>query len=254
MPADAATVPTPTPAQLAWQQAELGVVFHYDLHVFTDEHYRQDHNRRTPIPDADIFAPERLDTDQWVQCAVDMGARFAILTASHETGFRLWQSDANPYCLKALSWGDGKRDLVAEFVDSCRRARIEPGIYMGTRWNSQLRLWDFRVTEQSPITQAAYNRMIEAEVEEICSRYGPLFELWFDGGAFGPAAGGPGRRPSSSACSPTACSTTTTTVPTRAGAARRAAPCRTRAGRACPSPAPAVRARPSASTPTISTC
>ena len=80
---------------------------------------------------------------------------------------------------------------VEEFVASCRRAGIEPGIYLGTRWNSHLGLWDFRVTEASPLTQAAYNRMIEAEVAEICSRYGPLFELWFDGGAFGPAAGGP---------------------------------------------------------------
>ena len=48
-----------------------------------------------------------------------------------------------------------------------------------------------KVTPGSPITQEAYNRMIEAEVEEICSRYGPLFELWFDGGAHGPKQGGP---------------------------------------------------------------
>lgn len=27
-------LPTPTPSQLRWAKAELGVVFHYDLHVF----------------------------------------------------------------------------------------------------------------------------------------------------------------------------------------------------------------------------
>ena len=27
------------------------------------------------------------------------GAKFAILTATHETGFGLWQSDVNPYCM-----------------------------------------------------------------------------------------------------------------------------------------------------------
>ena len=119
------------------------------------------------------------------------GARFAILTASHETGFRLWQSDANPYCLKAVQWGEGKRDIVAEFIASCRRFDIQPGIYLGTRWNAQLGVWDFKVTQDSPVTQENYNRLIEKEVEEICTRYGPLFELWFDGGAHGPKQGGP---------------------------------------------------------------
>jgi alpha-L-fucosidase len=190
-PAKDDNFPKPTSQQLAWQQAELGVVFHYDLHVFDEKHYNQGENRRHAIEDVDIFNPRQLDTDQWVKVAKDMGARFAILTASHETGFRLWQSDANPYCLKAAKWGDGKRDIVAEFIASCKKHGIKPGIYLGTRWNSHLGIRDFMITERSPITQAEYNTMIEEEVAEICSRYGPLFELWFDGGAHGPKQGGP---------------------------------------------------------------
>ena len=184
-------LPRPTPAQLAWQDAEIGVLISYDLHVFDEVHYRQPVNRRTPFPDPDIFRPTELDTDQWVRTAKAMGARFAILTASHETGFRLWQSDANPYCLKAVAWGQGSRDIVAEFVASCRRYGLQPGIYLGTRWNSRLGVLDFKVTERSPLSQAQYNDLIEKEVAEICSRYGELFELWFDGGAYGPDRGGP---------------------------------------------------------------
>ncbi|MCH5597023.1 hypothetical protein [Niabella ginsengisoli] len=29
-----AQIPVPSQSQIAWQEAELGVVFHYDLHVF----------------------------------------------------------------------------------------------------------------------------------------------------------------------------------------------------------------------------
>jgi alpha-L-fucosidase len=184
-------LPKPTPQQLAWQKAELGVVFHYDLHVFDDKHYNQNENRRHAIDDVNIFNPTQLDTDQWLDVAKDMGARFAILTASHETGFRLWQSDANAYCLKAVKWGGGKRDILAEFIASCKKHDIKPGVYLGTRWNSHLGIWDFKVTARSPVTQEEYNTVIEREVEEICSRYGPLFELWFDGGAHGPKQGGP---------------------------------------------------------------
>lgn len=47
--------PTPTPAQLAWQRAELGVVFHYELHVFDDKHYVQNDNRRNGATDPETF-------------------------------------------------------------------------------------------------------------------------------------------------------------------------------------------------------
>ncbi|MCF7973453.1 MAG: alpha-L-fucosidase [Phycisphaerae bacterium] len=183
--------PRPRPAQLAWQEAELGVLICYELHTFNEGRYNQAQARVTPITDANQFSPTDLDTDQWVKAARDAGARFAILTASHESGFRLWQSDVNPYCLKAVTWGDGKRDIVREFVTSCRKFGIKPGIYLGTRWNAQLGVYDFKVTDRSTISQDAYNRLIEKEVEEICTRYGPWFEFWFDGGAHGPDQGGP---------------------------------------------------------------
>lgn len=185
------TGPKPTAVQLGWQEAEFGVVFHYDLHVCADGRYVQSQNRVTPIEDTDFFAPEELDTDQWVRAAKAAGARFAILTASHETGFRLWQSDANPFSMKSLSWGDGKRDIVGEFHASCLKYGIKPGVYLGTRWNAKLGVYDFKVTERSTITQEEYNRLIEAEVLEICTRYGDWFEFWFDGGAHGPEQGGP---------------------------------------------------------------
>jgi len=185
-----ADTPRPSPPQLAWQEAELGLVFHFDLHIFDHVRYVQQQNRHMRF-DPDIFAPAELDTDQWVAAARACGARFAILTASHETGFRLWQSHANPYSLKSVRWGNGQRDIVGEFVESCRRADIRPGIYLGARWNGQLGVLDFQVTERSPLSQEEYNQLIEREVEEICDRYGELFELWFDGGIRAPVDGGP---------------------------------------------------------------
>lgn len=183
--------PLPTPTQLRWQQAEFGVVIHFDMHTFGEGRYVQRQARVTPVADVDVFAPAKLDCEQWVRAAKAAGARFAILTASHESGFRLWQSDANPYCLKALAWGDGKRDIIGEFHRACVKHGLLPGVYMGTRWNAQLGVLDFKVTERSELTQAEYNRLIEREVEEICTRYGPWFEFWFDGGAHGPDQGGP---------------------------------------------------------------
>lgn len=188
------SVPVPTQAQLTWQEAEVVAVFHYDLHVFDGEKYVQRINRVHPIEDHNIFNPERLDTDQWIRAVRAMGTKIAILTATHETGFALYQSDVNPYCLKALRWRDGKGDIVKEFVNSCRKYDILPGIYIGIRWNSFYGVHDFKVAGDDPLAinrQQRYNKMCEGMVEELCSRYGDLAIVWFDGGAHGPRQGGP---------------------------------------------------------------
>ncbi len=191
------TIPKPNASQLAWQQAEMGAVFHYDLHVFDGKEYQQgggSGNRTNPVPDYQIFNPEELDTDQWIRAARDAGFKFAILTATHETGFALYPSDVNPYSVRALQWRDGKGDIVGDFVNSCRKYGIKPGIYLGIRWNSFFGVHDFKVNGEGEFQknrQAYYNKMVEGMVTEICTRYGELFEIWFDGGASHPDLGAP---------------------------------------------------------------
>jgi len=189
--------PVPTPAQLAWQEAELGVLFHFDPRIFNADHGYQSLQPacRHPLKDAkayaDKFNPEKLDANQWVATAKAIGARFAILVVKHETGFCLWQSDANPFCLKNIPWRNGQADVLRDFVTACRREGIKPGIFTESRWNLQLGVYDHEVSPQSPLSQAEYNHLVEREVEELCTRYGKLFEIWFDGGIRTPAQGGP---------------------------------------------------------------
>ncbi|RLD93700.1 MAG: glycoside hydrolase family 29 [Bacteroidetes bacterium] len=183
-------IPLPSPEQLVWHEAELGVLVSYDLHVFDGKKYNQQQNRITPIPDINIFNPEQLDTDQWIRTAKAAGAKFAVLTATHETGFALYQSDVNPYCMKALKYREGKADIVEDFVNSCRKYDILPCIYVGIRWNSFLGVHDFRIEGESQFVknrQIAYKKMCEGMVEELCTRYGELFMIWFDGGADDPS-------------------------------------------------------------------
>lgn len=188
------TIPIPTQAQLNWQQSELVALFSYDLHVFDGVQYNQAYNRITPIPDINIFNPDQLDTDQWIRSVKDMGAKIAIITATHETGFALYQSDANPYCMKALKWKDGKGDIVRDFVNSCRKFGIQPGIYIGIRWNSFMGVYDFMMPNDGTVfqknRQAFYNKMCEDMTKELMTRYGDLAIVWYDGGGHGPELGG----------------------------------------------------------------
>ena len=189
------SIPLPNKTQMLWQDAELTALFSYDLHVFDGERYNQPKNRITPIIDHNIFNPTQLNTDQWIRSFAAAGGKVALLTATHETGFALYQSDVNPYCMKALKFQDGKGDIVRDFVSSCRKYNVKPGIYIGTRWNSFYGVHDFMVHNDSSQfaknRQIHYNRMMEKMTEELMSRYGELFMVWFDGGAHGPELGGP---------------------------------------------------------------
>lgn len=187
-------IPLPTAAQQMWQESELTALICYDLHVFDGQKYNQAYNRVTPIADINMFDPKELDTDQWVRSVCDMGAKIAILTATHETGFALYQSDVNPYCMKALKWRDGKGDIVRDFVNSCRKYGIKPGLFIGIRWNSFLGVYDFMMPKDGSKfqenRQAFYNKMCEGMTEELMSRYGELAIVWYDGGGHGPELGG----------------------------------------------------------------
>ncbi len=113
----------PTPEMLKWHDYELGLFFHYDIEVFQPE---WDFRNSEALPPASAWNPVMLDTDQWVRTAVAAGARYALLTAKHGTGFCLWPTKVHDYHVGNAAV---PRDVVGEFVASCRKYGIEPGLY-----------------------------------------------------------------------------------------------------------------------------
>lgn len=183
---------TPTHAQVAWHDMELGMFFHFDIPV-----YKQGWNWRTfkDFPDPNLYQPTKLDTDQWMEAAKAMGAKYAIFVAKHCSGFLQWQSDLYPYGVKQSSWRGGKGDVVAEFVKSCRKYGIKPGLYASVSANGYLNVDNPGLVNRGkggdPKAQAEYNRICEKMAEELWSKYGDLVEIWFDGGAIPANKGGP---------------------------------------------------------------
>ena len=90
---NATAIATPLLRQVRWQDYELGIVYHFDLDVYMPGGHHHENSRLIPL-DPNLYQPERLDTDQWMEAAVSMGARYAILTATHHQGVsrRIWIS------------------------------------------------------------------------------------------------------------------------------------------------------------------
>ena len=161
----APAVLAPTPAQLAWQKDGLGVFFHVGVNTFAGKEWSDG----TLAPDT--FDPSDLDADQWVRTARDLGAKYVVLTAKHHDGFCLWPTATTAYSVASSPWKDGGGDVVAEVVDACRRHGMKLGLYLSP--------WDRNAPQyEDPET---YDEFYLAQLRELCTNYGELHELWFDG-------------------------------------------------------------------------
>ncbi len=181
----------PTAEQALWQDYEIGVFYHYDVNVFKPG---WDHRQYDNFPKAEVFNPADLDMAQWMEVPKALGAKYAVLTATHGSGFMLWQSAAYAYGLKQSPWRGGKGDIVKDFVEACRKTGVAPGLYCHMKVNGW---WQVdhpgRVNRGSggdPKRQAEYAAAKLKQAEELWGNYGPLAEIWFDGGLPDPAQAG----------------------------------------------------------------
>ena len=105
-----------------------------------------------------------------VATAKSAGCKYICLTTRHHEGFSLYDpcglSDFN-----ALNSPAG-RDLIAEFVEECRKVDIVPFFYHTTLdWHHP----DFENNFD------AYLDYLYQSVEILCTKYGKIGGLWFDG-------------------------------------------------------------------------
>ena len=187
---DTVRVALPSARQIEWADAEVGVLIHFDINVFEPSYnWRQAWGYH---PDPKIFNPAELDTDQWIKAAKDAGATYAVLVAKHCTGFSLWPTKAHDYSVASSPWRNGKGDIVADFMASCKKYGIKPGIYASAAANGYFKVDNpgLVITGDS-MAQKAYNKVVETQLTELWSNYGDLFEIWFDGGVLPKSKGGP---------------------------------------------------------------
>ena len=115
------------------------------------------------------FSPRPDWAQQLAQAAKNTGCRYITLTVRHHDGFSLYDAgdltdfDAPHVC---------GRDLAQEFVDACRGNGLVPFFYHTLLdWHEPTYRTDF----------PAYLRYLRKSVERLCTRYGKIGGIWFDG-------------------------------------------------------------------------
>lgn len=116
------------------------------------------------------FNPDPDWARELAKTAREAGAKYITITTRHHDGFSLFDTKGlNSYDAPHALCG---RDLIREFVDACREEGIVPFFY-----HTLLDWREKSYNENFP----EYLKYLRRSVEILCTEYGRIGGLWFDG-------------------------------------------------------------------------
>lgn len=159
--------PSTSPNRTQKEMAErgYGMFIHFGINTFGETEWSDG-----TIP-AEKYNPTDLDCDQWIRTASEAGFRYVLLTVKHHDGFCLWDSKYTDYDVAS---SPVKTDVVKAVSDACRKYGLGFAIYYS--------LWDRHEPTYSGKDFGKYIDYMCGQLTELMTGYGPICEVWLDGG------------------------------------------------------------------------
>ncbi|MBN1563062.1 MAG: alpha-L-fucosidase [Anaerolineae bacterium] len=170
-----------SPQGLTWyQDARFGMFIHWGLYALIGHGEWVMHLEHIPVVEyeqlAPRFNPVKFNADEWVALAADAGQKYIVITSRHHDGFSMYDTALSDYKVTHTPFG---RDPIAELAAACaRHGGIKLGFY------SSLLDWHhpaYRFRAESGLAWADYLDFLHGQVRELCTNFGDLACLWFDG-------------------------------------------------------------------------
>ncbi|HRF59304.1 MAG TPA: alpha-L-fucosidase [Fimbriimonadaceae bacterium] len=176
--------------------AKLGIFIHWGIYAvdgiaeswafFNGTVSHEEYTRQL-----DGFTAERWDPDAWAALFARSGARYVVLTSKHHDGVALWDTRASD--LSVVKKTPAGRDLIRPYLDALRRHGLRAGLYFShLDWthpdyasigsdDPKANPFAFRQGATDPDGWGRFLEFHRAQLKELCTEYGPIDLLWFDG-------------------------------------------------------------------------
>lgn len=167
-------VPVPEKRIADFENFGFGMFIHWGLYSQLAKGEWIQHFEKIPKEEyirlKDTFTACDFDAKKIARLAKQAGMKYIVLTTRHHEGFSLYDTcGLNDFDAPHSPAG---RDLVREFVDACREEEIKPFFYHTTLdWYQESFNQDFK----------SYLQYLRDSVEILCTNYGEIGGLWFDG-------------------------------------------------------------------------
>jgi alpha-L-fucosidase len=171
-----------------FRDAKLGMFVHWGVYSQLGRGEWVMQNEGIPIRDYENlpprFNPTGFDAREWVRLAKESGIRYITITSKHHDGFAMWDSKVSEYdIVDRTPYG---KDVLKQLASECRKQGIKLFFYY-----SQL---DWHHPDYFPRggtglkagrpargDWAEYKKYYFAQVRELCTDFGEIGGIWFDG-------------------------------------------------------------------------
>lgn len=163
-----------------FQNNKFGMFIHWGLYSILARQEWIMHIERIPVPEYEKLVPQfnpvKFNAEEWVSIAADAGQKYMVITSRHHDGFSMYDTKLSDYKVTNTPF---KRDPIQELADACaKRNDVQLGFY------SSLLDWHhpaYRFREESGQAWSDYIEFLHGQVRELCTNFGDLACLWFDG-------------------------------------------------------------------------
>jgi alpha-L-fucosidase len=161
--------------------ARYGRFIHFGLYALLGRGEWQMYLEQIP-PDEyaklkDRFNPSEFNAREWVDLARQAGQRYITITSKHHEGFAMFNTKLSSFSIMHTPFG---RDLCGELAEECHRQGMVISFYFSLMdWHSPL--YRPSLKAGTPVS-GAFVDFMHGQVRELCTNYGKLGAIWFDGG------------------------------------------------------------------------
>jgi alpha-L-fucosidase len=129
------------------------------------------------------FNPTQFNADEYASLAKDGGMKYLVITSKHHDGFAMFDSEADSFNIVDAT--PFKRDIIEELALACKKQELPFGLYYSQAqdWHHPQGVannWDYPEKKSSQEYEPYIKNKSLPQVDEITSKYGPLFLMWFD--------------------------------------------------------------------------